>query len=1293
MAAKDRDTFIPIGISIAKLLLIASGQGALAAVVGEGSGLLTRLFGALEIGGKRAEFVAKIAEDTAKQLRREHQGISKADWHVAARQVASLIDQLSEKERLAAGYNWEELRRTFLDLGGTDLRSDLADESARQAFDWVLEVACQHIADCFTENEALASLLEKVDEVRTGIQQLADRPAGASQTREVVFGHNEVVQDLAPELLEDREREISELEAFVRSSQEAWYTIEAGMVSGKTALMSHFALNPPDGAYVVSFFTRRFGGDGNNWKSFAYYVGAQLADILGYEYIERPSDPASQDTEFRKLLRRAATACRSNRSPRSLILLIDGVDEDSYYENPDGAEAKSILSLLPLRLPEGVKLITASRPNPRPPEDIVCDAPKVFADLDPSPIAQKKINQKEIEIFFKSEYAADIGALLAASGGALTVNELRQLVAKYHHLDNVPTRDISACVDRSPGRMLMPKNAGFGNSKVTSFVLGHEAVLRAVLREIAPDRFVDNDGVEDAAWWKQNREEALQRYREVIQEWVMDQAGGGWRRATSSYILSNECFEFMLNRDVQVMLDPGRYKEIGRRYGKSRALIAIDRECLAALSNNVGELSIYFLERLLCVTQLRSKFYRNYVPKIFLVRVGLLEHSPDDVADDISVIEDGYHRVKSIREVVQAKPSREWVVKFCESLPRVLYSKQGSSDIEKCVAPYRTGIVLWLLANLFDLNDGQEVDLSISQKKVILEALSNFLATLYPEDIFEGQTITFNRLPDNEMVENLLEVLYEKIEDPQELLETVDVLAGTVWMEEWGEKFSYKALLATDQIEELWLRVEALGNAAKALDSINQNRARELIESTLEMIELENSSWLRGELLAEIAKVLVNVDKEGARKIVEKALKLSEHLKGNPSLYLETLATIVGSLADIDEKWAREIAEDCYREVSCIKESWVRAEILGKVAESLTSLDRERAHKLAGEAWEAAMQPIDLNPPEDFDREWKVCALIDAGEVLRAQDLAEQIENPWLRAKMFANVASALVYEDQSQALSIAECALKLVEQMASSFAGDRVNHGHLSGQTSEISMYLSLRRAEVFSRVATALVDVDHERAQYIAKEAQHLVDQAVNQSVIGLFSTSKVQAEVVAALAVVGLTGQAVNTAKYIENHRERSEALISAGLLGEAEGVVDEYADSISPSFVRYVRLEASISGNRFGDALKDLRSELSATEQFSQTRREVAEHCGRLARVCLVALKADGVDDSSSECWVNLARSALAYSWIYGESVWKYFDVLNAVAPDMGRKLVWEDLVHDDSEDKGGEGYSSCERKWW
>ena len=85
MVAKDDDTFIPIGTSIVKLLLIASGQGTLAAAVGEGAGLLAKLRGALEIRGTRVGLVEKIADDAAKQLLREHEGISKADWHWSPR--------------------------------------------------------------------------------------------------------------------------------------------------------------------------------------------------------------------------------------------------------------------------------------------------------------------------------------------------------------------------------------------------------------------------------------------------------------------------------------------------------------------------------------------------------------------------------------------------------------------------------------------------------------------------------------------------------------------------------------------------------------------------------------------------------------------------------------------------------------------------------------------------------------------------------------------------------------------------------------------------------------------------------------------------------------------------------------------------------------------------------------------------------------------------------------------------------------------------------------------------------
>ena len=698
MAAMDRDTFVPLGTSIVKLLLLASGQGTLATAVGEGAGLLAKFRRTLEIGGNRAVFAEKIADDAAKQLLREHQRVSEADWHVAARQTATLIDRLSKEERLAAGYNWEELRRTLLDLGGTDLRSDLADESARQAFDWVLEVACQRIADCFTEKEALASILESVEEVRSGIQRLAERPAGASQTRAVVADHMEVVRDLAPDPLEDRERELAELETFVRGSQDTWYAMEAGMISGKTALMSSFALNQPSDMHIVSFFTRRIGGDGNDWRSFSFVAGAQLAEILGDEYTERASDPASQDTEFRQLLRRAATACQSDKNPRPLVLVIDGVDEDSYYERPDDAAAKSILSLLPRHLPEGVKLVTASRPNPRTPEDIVCNASRLVASLEPSPIAHEKINQKDIETFFKSDLAVDIGAFLAACGGSLTVDELRQLIARRRHIDNVPSRDVKACVDHSPGRMLMRVNSGFSKREIPSYALGHDAVTRAVLREVTPGQFGENDGVEDPAWWAQVRDDALNPYLEVILKWVVEKADEGWGRATPSYMLSDECFDLMLNRafrselPISIVFNKRRYDEISCRSGmRHSALKAIDRDCRTILEYSTDrELSESVMEAIYEVLELRESYMREsfYSPGILELYVKHFNADLDWILDAILLIDEPRERMDAFREVMDSAHDSRYYLEYLKIAPEVFRSLALWQKIREEVLSY-----------------------------------------------------------------------------------------------------------------------------------------------------------------------------------------------------------------------------------------------------------------------------------------------------------------------------------------------------------------------------------------------------------------------------------------------------------------------------------------------------------------------------------------------------------------------------------------------------------------------------
>ena len=1107
MAAMDRDTFLPLGTSIVKLLLLASGQGALATAVGEGAGLLAKFRRTLEIGGNRAVFAEKIADDTAKQLLREHQGISEADWHVAARQTATLIDRLSKEERLAAGYNWEELRRTLLDLGGTDLRSDLADESARQAFDWVLEVGCQRIVDCFTEKEALTSILESVEEVRAGIQRLANRPSGASQTRAVVADHMEVVRDLAPDPLEDRERELAALKTFVRGSQDTWYAMEAGMVSGKTALMSSFALNPPDDVHIVSFFIRRIGGDGNDWRSFSFIAGAQLAEILGDEYTERVSDPASQDTEFRQLLRRAATACHSDRNPRPLVLLIDGIDEDSYYENPDKADAKSILSLLPRRLPEGLKVITASRPNPRPPEDNVCNAPRSVASLRASPIAQRKINTKDIEAFFKSDLAVDIGAFLAACGGSLTIDELRQLIARRHHLNNVPSRDVKACVERSPGRMLMRVNVGFGDREVESYTLGHDAVLRAVLRELAPEFFGEEGGVEDSAWWAQTRDRVLISYYQEVRGWVKECAEKGWCKTTPSFMLTEACFDLMfvgereLNASIQVIINRNRYKEVLRRSGRrSYVLRMIDREYVKVLelardSSLEGSLAS-FLE----AAESRSELVRKSAAASCLLKlyVSYFNVTPEVVLDKILSIDDPRGVLNSFKDTMKAAFEAERSREFMPIFPVVLRS------LSKCCG-LRGEVFRLLVTNLVYVSDmignsSSECCVDLDLRGWLYEILVcvkyNLGSSRFSSRLELALRMVLGAYSATQVL-SVAECLAECIEDPKYRSEAMVSISASLMRAGETERACRvveDAMIIAKRSAYpqwyAWFLVEVVGVFVGVGAS---DRARQVAQSALNAAERQMHPASRVRVLVSVVEVLVRVgDTDGACQVAQSALKVADRHEV-PTWRLHGLADVAGIMAKVG--WI----DEALVVVGLIEESGVRGLVLAGVAKALVRVgDLDRARQIAQSALKET----------------------------------EQTKGLRRRVKTLVELAGVLVLVgNPDKARRVAEGAVRTVDQ--SETPGVRVNS---------------------VTEVAAALVQVgDPDRAR---QAIQHVLKVAERHKISS--RRAQIVAELVKALARVGWMDEALVVAERIEESKLRSRTLGDLARVlvrvGDPDGVRD-------------------------------------------------------------------------------------------------------------------------------------------
>lgn len=1204
MAAVDRDTFIPIGTSIAKLLLIAAGQGTLAAAVGEGAGLLARLRETLEIGGKRAALVEKIADDAAKQLLREHQGVSEADWRVAARQAASLIDQLSEKERLAAGYNWEELRRTLLDLGGTDLRSDLADESARQAFDWVLEVACRGLADCFTEKEALASILESVEEVRAGIQRLADRPAGASQTRAVVADHLEVIRDLAPDPLEDRDREIAELTAFVHGVPDTWYAMEASMISGKTALMSSFALNPPSDVHIVSFFIRRMGGDGNDWKSFSFVAGAQLAEILGDEYTERVSEPASQNTEFRQLLRRAAAACQSDKNPRPLVFVIDGVDEDSYYERPDEAAAKSILSLLPRHLPEGVKLVTASRPNPRMPEDIVCNSSRVIASLKPSPIAQKKINQKDIETFFKSDLAVDIGAFLAACGGSLTVDELRQLIARRRHIDNVPSRDVKACVDHSPGRMLLRVNSGFGNREIPSYVLGHDAVTRAVLREATPRQFGENDGLEDPAWWAQVRDDALEPYLEVILKWVVEQADEGWGRATPNYMLSDECFDLMLNRafrselPISIVFNKRRYNEIFCRSGlRHFALKAIDRDCRTILEYSTDrELSESVMEAIYEVLELRESHMREsfYSPGILELYVKHFNADLDWILDAILLIDEPGERMDAFREVMDSAHDSRCYLEYLKIAPEVFRSLALRQKTREEVLSY--------LVSMFVIDDcsrkyvGSEGSLAEIRTRLTLlsdalEALG--LRVLRPK--FECLSAGESR---EKLLKQLIVLYYRSLKCVAESIDDTDIRAQALSEIITGLTCAGQANEALTLIEMIDSPLERVNAFADTVNAFRRNGMIEQAQNTAgnarnfarQVRDVRSKALALGKIAGLLAECgmpeLAAFDSENAMNLADSNI--------NPEIRSYDLLRLLTALIDCSLlNQARIVAEKTAYAIQNVYGTAEQLELLG----SLVSIVSRGG--LVEETQNAAEIIIQISRHISSPIQCTIIfsnaanALLRVGLIGQAGVFSRKVNE----AAQQAITDAESLYYPRERAATLAKVARALVEVGLIDEAKNIAESARCVGQLNDYP----LQHAEVLVKVVDSLVDVGLiDLLTQVIHEAVQVADEMRDSR-----SRNGMLYDLTIALANGGQAELAKYVGEQIDSSRTRAEASVNVVSAFVAMGM-----------YMRAARISEGI----------DL--ELQRSKAYSKIVMALIS-CGRTADAEMFARQSCQIDEQSSE----------------------------------------------------------------
>ncbi|MGH3380757.1 MAG: hypothetical protein ACRDP6_39090 [Actinoallomurus sp.] len=323
------------------------------------------------------------------------------------------------------------------------------------------------------------------------------------------------VEQMAPSELVDRSKELEELGAFCTADRGCrWVWWQAPAWAGKSALMSWFVLHPPDGVRVVSFFiTARWPGN-NDRAAFVNVVLEQLAELAGQPVPPYLTD-ATREAHLLDLLEKAAQACQDEGE--RLVLVVDGLDEDRGVTV--GPDAYSIAALLPARLPDGVRVVVAGRPNPPIPPDVQPEDHPLRDRRIVRPLASSKQArvieveaQRELkELLHGALTQQNLLGLVTAAGGGLSDTDLAWLA-------RLPTAEIEDHLHTVSGRTFSRRVSGFQpDAGPVVYVLAHEELQNTAVAYLGETR--------------------LAEYRQRLHEWAGRYRNKDWPPGTPEYLL------------------------------------------------------------------------------------------------------------------------------------------------------------------------------------------------------------------------------------------------------------------------------------------------------------------------------------------------------------------------------------------------------------------------------------------------------------------------------------------------------------------------------------------------------------------------------------------------------------------------------------------------------------------------------------------------------------------------------------------------------------------------------------
>lgn len=315
----------------------------------------------------------------------------------------------------------------------------------------------------------------------------------------------------------DRDAELAEMRTFARPSQgggsiRPYADWVASAWAGKTALAGHFARHPPAGVDVVAFFVSR--PRGQQTAQFLKHACDQLAALVNRD---PPVDP--DPGTFADLWDDAAA--EAQRSGRTLVLLIDGLDEND-------TEVPTVASLIP-DIPgddERTRRVLLLRRDP--PELDVADGHSllraeacIHKTLVPSPLAEARRQEARriLRESLRDGLTANALGIIAAAG-PLRATE----IAAVRRAEDPSTAGKEIRLIASDEiRPVLRKGVERGllwptDDESQAYAFQHADLLEITAAELG--------------------EEAIQAHRDAVFSWADSYADLGWPKDTPAYLLT-----------------------------------------------------------------------------------------------------------------------------------------------------------------------------------------------------------------------------------------------------------------------------------------------------------------------------------------------------------------------------------------------------------------------------------------------------------------------------------------------------------------------------------------------------------------------------------------------------------------------------------------------------------------------------------------------------------------------------------------------------------------------------------